>query len=359
MEAAMDGMAILDSAGVYLYLNQAHAELYGFESSAQLIGTSWKELYEDDELRRFETSIMPAFQLAGRWRGEAIGKRQDGSTFPQELSLVVLPDGGLACIVRDISDRRRADEEIRSMNAGLEFRATELTAANQELESYSYSLSHDIRGYLSRISVAVQLLEEEYMPAMDQNGAHLVHAISEAEEEMEELIRAMLELFRANRSDLVITRVDLSALGHDVAKILTEGDPSRRCTVAIQPDLVAEGDRAMLRIVLENLLGNAWKYTARTAEARIELGMSELDGREVFYVRDNGAGFRMEDVDKLFKPFKRLHTGQEFPGTGIGLATVERIMQRHHGEIWAEGEPDRGATFYFALPELILTAEGV
>jgi PAS domain S-box-containing protein len=350
MEAGMDGMAILDDAGHYLYLNQAHAALYGYESPEQLIGKSWKTLYHDDELQRFETVIMPAFFLAGSWRGEATGTRRDGSIFPQELSLAVLPGGGIACVVRDISDRRRADEEIRSMNEGLERRAAELTAANHELESYSYSLSHDIRGYLSRISLAVQLLEEEYLPAMDPDGAHLVHAIQAAEEEMDGLIHAMLELFRTNRTELLPGMVDLSALAHDVAVSLREGDPSWQRSVVIQPGLVIEGDRAMLRIVLENLFGNAWKFTARTVDARIEFGTTIRDGREVLFVRDNGAGFPMEGAGKLFKPFQRLHSSQEYPGTGIGLATVQRIILRHQGQVWGEGETGGGATFYFTLP---------
>ena len=351
MEAAMDGMAILDSAGIYVYLNQAHADLYGYESPEQLIGKSWRMLYHDVELTRFDTAVMPDFQRSGSWRGEAVGVRQNGSPFPQELSLVALPDGGIVCVVRDISDRKRAEEEIRSMNDGLERRAAELTIANQELESYSYSLSHDIRGYLSRISLAVQLLEEEYLPAMDQNGAHLVHAIHEAEEEMDELIKTMLELFRANRSELMPVRVDLTAMCHDVALQLAEGDRLRHCDVVIQPDLSAEGDRSMLRIVLENLIGNAWKYTSKTADARIEFGTCVYGEQAAFFVRDNGAGFHMKDAEKLFKPFQRLHSSQEFQGTGIGLATVQRIILRHKGQVWAEGEPGRGATFYFTLSQ--------
>jgi signal transduction histidine kinase len=177
-----------------------------------------------------------------------------------------------------------------------------------------------------------------------------VHAIHTAEEEMDGLIHAMLELFRANRTELLPGMVDLSALAHGVATSLKEGAPARQCQFVIQAGLVVEGDRAMLRIVLENLFGNAWKYTARSADARIEFGTTARDEREVYFLRDNGAGFAMEDVGKLFKPFQRLHSSQEYPGTGIGLATVQRIILRHHGEVWGEGEPDGGATFYFTLP---------
>jgi len=350
MEASMDGMAILDGNGTYVYLNQAHADIYGYQSPVHLIGKSWKTFYHDDELKRFENIIMPHFQQAGSWRGEVVGHRRDGSSFPQEVSLGPLADGGIVCVVRDISDRKRTEEEVRLMNEGLERRAAELTVANQELESFSYSLSHDMRNYLSRISLAVQTLEDEYLPAMDQIATHLVRVIQEAEEGMEGLIRAMLELFQATRNELVHTKVDLSAMAHDVGGQLVKGDPTRRCTVVIPPDIVVDGDRAMLRILLENLLGNAWKYTVRTEDARIEFGKTTYGDREVYFVRDNGAGFHMKDVSKLFKPFRRLHSAQDYPGIGIGLATVQRITQRHHGEVWGEGEPGKGATFYFTLP---------
>ena len=350
MEASMDGMAILDSNGSYAYLNQAHADVYGYDSPEQLIGKTWKILYHDDELKRFENIIMPLFQQTGSWRGEVVGRRRDGSCFPQEISLGLIADGGIVCVVRDISDRKRAEEDIRLMNEGLERRAAELTVANQELESYNYSLSHDMRNYMSRISLAVQALEDAYVPAMDQTATLLVRMIHEAEEGMETLIQAMLKLFQATRSELVPTRVDLSALAHVVATPLAEGESSRHCTVVIQPDMQAEGDRDMLRILLENLLGNAWKYTLRSADARIEFGKSTHGNREVYFVRDNGAGFHMKDVSKLFMPFRRLHSGQDYPGTGIGLATVQRIIQRHNGEVWGEGEPGKGATFFFTLP---------
>lgn len=349
MEASMDGMAILDGNGTYVYLNQAHADIYGYDSPGLLIGKSWKSLYHDDELNRFENFIMPLFQQTGSWRGEVVGRRRDGSRFPQEISLGLIADGGIVCVVRDISDRKQGEEDIRLMNEGLERHAAELTVANQELESFNYSLSHDMRNYMSRISLAVQALEEEYVPVLDETATLLVHMIHEAEEGMETLIQAMLKLFQATRSELVLTQVDLSALAHDVATLLAEGEPSRHCPVVIQPDMQAEGDRDMLRILLENLLGNAWKYTVRTADARIEFGKSTHGDREVYFVRDNGAGFHMKDVSKLFMPFRRLHSDQDYPGTGIGLATVQRIIQRHNGEVWGEGEPGKGATFFFTL----------
>jgi PAS domain S-box-containing protein len=350
MEASMDGMAILDSYGNYVYLNQSHADLYGYESPLQLVGTSWKNLYHEEELKRFEGIIMPLFLQNGSWRGEAVGRRQDGSSFPQELSLGAIADGGIVCVVRDIGDRKRSEEEIRLMNDGLERRASDLTLANQELESFSYSLSHDMRNYLSRISLAVQTLKEEYVPAMDQFSSGLIQMIQEAEEGMEELIRAMLELFQATRNELMHIQVDLSALARDVASLIAEGNPARKCSVVIQPDIVVDGDLAMLRILLENLLGNAWKYTMRKEDARIEVGKTLYGDQEVCFVRDNGAGFHMKDVGNLFKPFRRLHSSQDYPGTGIGLATVQRIIQRHEGEVWGEGEPGRGATFFFTLP---------
>ena len=350
MDASMDGMAILDGNDCYTYLNQAHAEIYGYDFPEQLVGKSWKSLYHDGELQRFENTIMPLFLQSGRWRGEFAGRRRDGSRFPQEISLAMIADGGIVCVVRDISDRKRAEEDTHLMNEGLEQRAAELTVANQELESFSYSLSHDMRNYLSRISLAAQTLEEEYAPVMDETALLLVRMIQEAEEGMEGMIRAMLELFQATRSELVQTQVDLNELAHDVATVLAGTASPRHCTVVIQPDMRAQGDSDMLRILLENLLGNAWKYTLRTPDARIEFGKTTDGDRDIYFVRDNGAGFHMKDVPRLFKPFQRLHSAQEYPGIGIGLATVKRIIQRHNGEVWGEGEPGKGATFYFTLP---------
>jgi len=350
MAAAMDGMAILDSSGVYVYLNLSHTLMYGYESPAQLIGRSWTTLYDVEEVKRFENDIMPLLFQTGRWRGEAVGRRRDGSRFPQEVSLGLMADGGIVCVVRDISDRKLIEEEIRSMNEGLELRAVELTIANQELESFSYSLSHDMRNYLTRISLAVQTLEDEYASGMDPAARLLVNIIRNAEEGMEELIRAILELFQATHIELVHTTVDLSELAHGVALQLSAAEPARKCSISIQPGLISEGDRSMLRVLLENLIGNAWKYTLRTDEARVEFGRITSGDRQVYFVRDNGVGFSMKDVSKLFTPFRRLHTGPDYPGTGIGLATVKHIILRHKGEVWGEGEPDRGAVFYFTLP---------
>jgi signal transduction histidine kinase len=185
---------------------------------------------------------------------------------------------------------------------------------------------------------------------MDPAALLLVKMIHEAEEGMEGLIRAILELFQATHNELVHTSVDLSELARGVALQLAEGDPARICSIAIQPGMISEGDRSMLRVLLENLIGNAWKYTLRTEEARIEFGRIAIGDRQVYFVRDNGAGFPMKDAAKLFTPFRRLHSGQDYPGTGIGLATVKHIILRHKGEVWGEGEPGRGATFYFTLP---------
>lgn len=350
MSAAMDGMAILDSTGIYVYLNLAHTLMHGYESPAQLIGRSWTTLYGREEVERFETDIMPLFFETGRWRGEAVGYRRDGTLFPQEVSLGLMADGGIVCVVRDISDRKLIEAEIRCMNEGLEQRAVELTIANQELESFSYSLSHDMRNYLTRISLAVQTLEDDYASGMDPAALLLVNVIRNAEEGMEELIRAILELFQATHIELVHSSVDLSELARGVALQLAAAEPARKCSISIQPGMISEGDRFTLRVLLENLIGNAWKYTLRTDEARIEVGRIASGDRQVYFVRDNGAGFPMKDASKLFTPFRRLHSGPDYPGTGIGLATVKHIILRHKGEVWGEGEPGRGATFYFTLP---------
>jgi PAS domain S-box-containing protein len=345
----MDGIAILTQEGRYVYLNQAHARVYGYETAEELVGKSWRILYHEEEAARIESHIIVPLGERGEWRGEATGKKRDGSTFPQEVSLTVMEGGGIVCIVRDVSDRKRVEEEIRMLNEDLERRAAELWRANKELEAFSYSVSHDLRTPLTRIYSAGQALQEEYAASLNETGRFFVCTICEASEQMEGLIDALLELSRVTSSEMVSEEVDLSGLAREVASELHLTQPDREVEFVIAPGVKANGDEQLLRVVLENLLGNAWKYTRKVAKARIQFGFAEYDGEWVYFVRDNGAGFDMEYADRLFKPFHRLHDAKAFPGTGIGLATVQRIIHRHGGRVCGEGEVDRGATFYFTL----------
>lgn len=343
MDASVDGIAILDSRHQCAYLNGSQARLYGYRSHAELIGKPWRLFYDDDEMRRFEEEIFPAVVAKGGWRGEAIGRRRDGSAFPQEISLTAIDRDSMVCIVRDITEQKNSEEE-------LERKARQLSTANRELEAFGYSLTHDMRSYITRSSAAAQLLRKNYQASLDQNDRLFVKIICEANKDMEELIDDMLVLARINRREIRREMVDLGEMARRISADLLLVEPGRAVEFVISPGLVAAGDPHLLKVALENLLGNAWKYSSRVAAARIVFGMVEHGGGKAFFVRDNGMGFDMKDAGQLFKPFHRLQNAREFAGTGIGLATVQRVIQRHGGELWGEGEPGKGATFFFTLP---------
>jgi light-regulated signal transduction histidine kinase (bacteriophytochrome) len=264
---------------------------------------------------------------------------------------------GLVSIGQDITERLQAEEKIRQLNAELELKVKEVTrqrveleAANKELESFSYSVSHDLRSPLRGVSGFCRALEEDYSQCLDGQGLSYLHKAQESARQMAELIDALLGLSRMMRTEMHRNRVDLSSLARQVADDLQKSEPARQVDFVIEPGLSAHGDRAMLRAVLTNLLGNAWKFTGKIPQAHIEFGaLPQAQGCQVFFVRDNGAGFDRQYAHKLFGAFQRLHGVREFPGTGIGLATVQRIVQRHGGRVWAEGAVNQGATFYFTL----------
>jgi PAS domain S-box-containing protein len=257
---------------------------------------------------------------------------------------------GTSSLGEDITDRKKAEEAIRGLNRDLQQRATELSVTNKDLEAFSYSLSHDLKTPLTSMSVAAQCLTDDYAQSLDENGKFFVESIRAGCSRIDKLIDAMLALSRLSRRELRDERVDLSQLARKVTLELRMAHPERQVEFIIADGLTARGDQNMLEVVLENLIGNAWKYTGRAQAPVIEFGVAELNGEKAFFVHDNGAGFAMEAADKLFQPFTRLHRDEEFTGTGIGLATVQKIMARHGGKVWAEGEPDKGASFYFTLP---------
>jgi PAS domain S-box-containing protein len=258
-----------------------------------------------------------------------------------------------AGIISASIDRQEADLAIRRLNAELEQRVqqrtADLEAANRELESFAYSVSHDLRAPLRAIDGYSGLLVDDYAGQLDDEAQRMFENIRTATHNMAQLIDDLLNLSRYTRAVMNLTMVDMSQMAEHILMYLHHQEPERQVEIDIQSFLVVRGDFNLLQAALDNLLRNAWKFTSKTPQARIEVGQNVDQDRAVYYIRDNGAGFDMQLIDKLFTPFQRLHTPGEFEGTGIGLATVKRIIQRHHGTIWAEGQREKGATFYFTL----------
>lgn len=249
------------------------------------------------------------------------------------------------------ASHRQLDEYNRFLEQKVEARTVELERSNKELEAFNYSVSHDLRAPLRSIDGFSQALADEYQDRLDETGHDYLRRVRLAANRMGELIDDLLRLSRLGRQEMSLDVVDLSGLATLALSKLQESDANRSVTYRVEPGLKARGDKHLLGIALDNLIGNAWKYSGRREHAEIEFGQIERDGRKVFFVRDNGAGFDMKYADKLFGAFQRLHTISEFEGTGIGLATVARILHRHGGSIWAESEVDKGATFFFVLSE--------
>ncbi len=249
----------------------------------------------------------------------------------------------------EIFERTRAVEELQATHAEIELRSQELAATNQELEAFSYSVSHDLRGPLHRILGFTDLMLEGYADKLDDEGKNHLDRVIKNAKKMNQIMDDLLHLSRLSRLEMQRQDIDLSKIGVSVVKELREAQPDRSAVVDIKEGITAFADAKLIEVALSNLLGNAWKFTSKTENAHIEFGTFERDGKTVYYVKDNGAGFDQSFSEKLFLPFQRLHADQEFGGTGIGLAIVERVIRRHGGKIWAEGEPGKGAMFSFTL----------
>lgn len=252
-------------------------------------------------------------------------------------------------VVRENKKRQEAETQLQHHVDELDETNTTLHAVNTELESFAYSVSHDLRSPLRGLDGLSLALIEDYGEKIDDTGRALLHRIRSESQRMGQLIDGILALSRLTRGDFSRQTLDLSKMAESTLEALKTDEPNRYVKTTVQPDLKAEGDPRLMDAVMQNLLANAWKFTAKKDEPSVQFGAKQQDGKTVYFVKDNGAGFDMAYVGKLFGAFQRLHTVQEFPGTGIGLATVQRIIHRHGGTIWAEGQLNQGATFYFTL----------
>ncbi len=347
-----------DTKNRFLLVNEAAAASMGRSVEemegrpcSEIIPAKAYELYRDDleiiQTGKPKLGLVEEMQLPS---GKTIWTRTDKLPEYDTMGRVV----GILVFSQDISEHRDAEAEIRRLNEELEqrvgVRTAELRAANQELESFAYSVSHDLRTPLRSIDGFSKLLLEEHSHELPDEARGHLGRLRGAAQRMGHLIDDLLKLTRVSRTDVRREQVDLSALARQAVEDLRRGTPGRRVDVVIEATPFAMGDPVLLATLVQNLIGNAWKFTSRTAEPRIEFGSKTVSGdRTAFYVRDNGVGFDMVYADKLFGAFQRLHSQEEFEGSGIGLATVQLIIRRHAGEVWAQSAPEQGATFYFTL----------
>ncbi len=360
LESALDAIITMDHEGRITAFNPAAEKMFGYERT-RAVGAPLADLIIPPALRERHRRGLGAYldrgesAVLGR-RLEISAMRAGGEEFPVELAITRIPQEGppiFTGFIRDITERKQAEREIRQLNEQLERRVAERTAqleaSNRELEAFTYSVSHDLRAPLRSIDGFTSALMEDGGAVLDEKCHRHLSRVRAAAARMGMLIDDLLSLSRLTRAEMRRERVDLSALGRQIAEELRHSQPNRAVSVTIEDGLVVDGDSHLLRVVVENLLRNAWKYTSKHDRASIELAAGGNGAKHVYHVRDDGAGFDMAHVDLLFRPFQRLHRQADFEGTGVGLATVQRIIERHGGRIWAEGAVEKGATFYFTL----------
>ncbi len=372
VDHALVGVFKTSLSGEIRYVNDALVRMLDFESPQELMANGAWARYSDPDDRE---AFLGGITLIGRVDGFETQLVTKTGKIKNVLISATREGDALSGMVMDITERKIAEEEIRRLNAELEqrviHRTAQLDAANKELEAFAYSVSHDLRAPLRSINGFGRILLEDHAGQLDEDGRGALQRVCGAAERMGHLIDDLLKLSRVTRSEMHRDSVDLSATAGTILAELHGAQPEREVEWVLAEGIRCNGDAQLLRLALENLLGNAWKFTAKTAQARIEFGvkaggrgqgsgvgdqaLSGAPGPDprsptpVYFVRDNGAGFDMAYADKLFGAFQRLHGTHEFPGTGIGLATVQRIIHRHGGRIWAEGEVGNGATFYFTM----------
>ncbi len=358
VEHSPSSVIVTDRWGNIEYVNPKFVEITGY-SREEVIGRKPRILKSGKTPPEVYEEMWATIQAGREWRGELQNRRKNGELFWEATRISPLKneEGRITHFIvakEDVTERKQAEDQVRRLNRELERRVRERTqqleAINRELESFSYSVSHDLRAPLRAINGYAQLLKEQCGDCAHRPALEYLKRIGKASVRMGELIDDILRLSQIGRSELTPETVDLGEMARQVLEELSGRAPERRLEAEIAEGILVHGDPGLLRIVLENLLGNAWKFSAKRDVARIRLGMREENGERMIFVRDNGAGFDLRYAKKLFTAFQRLHRSDEFEGSGIGLAIVQRIVSLHGGRIWAEAEPGRGATFNLVLP---------
>lgn len=355
IEQTSDFVAISDAQANVLYVNKAGRRMLKIKEDEDITKSKLSDYHPAWQAEYILKTGIPQAIQDGVWQSETVFLSRDGTEVPT-LQVIIAhksADGSLvylSTVARDISELKTKEAEIKKINEELRRYSQRIEAANKELEAFSYSASHDLRAPLRAIDGFSQALLEDYSPKLDEQGKDYINRVRSATQKMSGLIDALLSLSRQSRSEMYLEKVDLSGLVKTIAQALKETEPTREVEFSIKEGLVKDNlDRRLVSIALEKLLENAWKFTSKREAAKIEFGISEIEGKPAYFLRDNGCGFDMAYADKLFTPFGRLHSPEEFAGAGIGLTIVQRIIHRHGGRLWAEGEVGKGATFYFTL----------
>ncbi len=346
-----------DLDGRYMLINREYERLFSVRRE-EIVGLTDHDLFPPAVADEFRANDLQAARSGGPVQmEEAVPDTEGDLRTYLTVKFPLLDDAGEAYAVcgisTDITDRKRAEQAVADLNADLERRVdertAELRASTRELDAFAYSVSHDLRAPLRSLSGFSQLLLDDYGDQLDETGVSHLHRLQANAVRMAQLIEDLLRLSQTTRAELRRQRVDLAELASLIVQEFRAAEPEREVEIVIDPNMAAVGDWHLLRIALYNIIANAWKFSAKRPRARIELGVAPVAPGPVFFVRDNGAGFDPRYDQKLFEPFQRLHSANDFTGSGIGLAIAHRVIIRHGGSIWAESTPDQGATFFFTL----------
>jgi PAS domain S-box-containing protein len=353
IEQSPSVVIITDDKGAIEYVNPKFTDLTGY-TPAEAIGRNPRILKTDATPPERFIQLWSTIRSGQQWCGEFVNRKKNGDLYHEAacISPLVNEEGTITHYIgvkENITERKRHEEEIRILNIGLAQRAAELEALNRDLDLFSAAVSHDLRTPLTGINASCQVLMELYGDRLDDQGRQFLGYINQETLRMDKMIDTLLNFSHLTKQGFRKREIDLTAIARKVAKELQLGDPHRQVDFRIQEHVAGVGDYDLLHVVLANLMGNAWKYTRGKDAPLVEFGVTDSDGKTAYFVRDNGVGFDAKNAVRIFEEFQRLHGEDEFEGHGIGLAMAQRIIQRHGGKIWAEGEIGEGATFYFTL----------